>query len=281
MHTGGATVLAAGAPRKLGVEAPRLRFGEEAKPDGAWAGRRLLWLDEKPAFELSFWCGTCPFVFKRLEGSNETVSLAHLERQLATGIEGLEEDVINRFAALLPVGNYVPLLLSVRPRLVRPLEGGDYFAEEQVATFGINGFWGLPEYPQTPYYRTYETPVDLDAHLFEFIVPMVPPSWNDRARVEEHRRRLTSSSHATAVAVSLLDVCQPAVDHESRDYFAHWALTHFLLDGHHKVEAAAEAEKPLQLLSLLSVDASLATPDRVHRVPQLRAGPIGRRRAMA
>jgi hypothetical protein len=275
MHAGEATMLAAAAPRKLGVEAARLRFGEEAKPDGAWAGRRLLWVDERPAFELSFWCGTCPFLFKRLEGSNETVSLAELERQLATGVEGLDEDVINQFGALLPLGNYVPLLLSVQPRLVRPSDGGDYFAEEQVATWGIGGFWGLPKYPQTPYYRTYETPVDLDAHLFEFIVPMVPPSWNDRTRVEEHRERLKSSSRPTAVSVSLLDVCQPAVN--SRDNFAHWALTHFLLDGHHKVEAAAEAEKPLQLLSLLAVGASLATPDQVNRVAQLRAGPSRKR----
>jgi hypothetical protein len=267
----GSTVIASGSPRRLGVEAPRLRFGEEAKPEGAWAGRRLMWLGEKPAFELSFWCGTCPFLFKRLEGANETVSLEDLESQLGAGLDGLDEEIINRFAALLPSAEYVPLLLEISPRLVRPVEDGDYFAEEQVATWGADPFWGLPEYPQTPYYRTYETAVDSDSHLFEFIVPMVPPSWNDLTRVEEHRHRLTSSARPTAVAVSLLDVCQPAVDDDSRDYFAHWALTHFLLDGHHKLQAAAETGEPLQLLALLSVDASLATRDQVTSIPKLRA----------
>jgi hypothetical protein len=253
MQEDAAKVLASGSPRRLGVDAPRLRFGEEAKAGGAWAGRRLMWLDEKPAFELSFWCGTCPFLFKRLEGSNETVSPSDVESHLAVGLDSLDEDVINRFSALLPRAEYVPMLLTLHPRLVRPVEEGDYFAEEQVATWGI------------------------DAHLFEFVVPMVPPSWNDRARVEEHRERLTKSSRPTAVAVSLLDVCQPALDDESRDYFAHWALTHFLLDGHHKIEAAAEAGGAVQLLSLLSVDASLASPDQVTSIPKVRAAPTAKR----
>lgn len=270
-------VIASAPPRMLGVEAPQLRFGEEAKAEGAWAGRRLMWLGEKPAFELSFWCGTCPFLFKRLDGSNETVSLEAFESQLAAGLDGLDEEVVNRFAALLPRAEYIPLLLEVSPRLVRPVEQGDYFAEEQVATWGVNSFWGLPEYPQTPYYRTYETTVDSGSHLFEFIVPMVPPSWNDLARVEEHRQRLSRSARPTAVAVSLLDVCQPAVDDGRRDYFAHWALTHFLLDGHHKLQAAAETGESLRLLALLSVDASLATRDQVTAIPKLRAAALRKR----
>ena len=266
----GAPVLAAEEPRSLGVNAPRLRFGEGSKPDGGWAGRRLLWLDEKPAFELSFWCGTCPFLFKRLEGANETVSVTELGGRLADGVDGLDMDVIERFASLLPKGRYLPMLLRVQPTLVRPVWPGDYFAEEQVATWGVDRFWGLPEYPQTPYYRTYECPVDRDGHLFEFIVPMVPPSWNDPKRVADHRARLEVSSRPTAVAVATLDVCQPAVDDDSRDYFAHWAVTHFLLDGHHKVEAAADLGGSVQLLSLLSIDGSLAGPEELERVPEIR-----------
>ena len=58
---------------------------------------------------------------------------------------------------------------------------------------------------------------DSVAHLFEFVVPMVPPSWNDRARVTEHAERLATSSRPTAVAVSLLDVCEPATDDGAGD----------------------------------------------------------------
>lgn len=193
---------------------------------------------------------------------------------------GLDDDVIAKFSELLPASDYLPLLLRVEPRLIHPSGPGEYFAEEQVATWGLSPFGGLPEYPQTPYYRAFETGIDSDAHLFEFLVPMVPPSWNERSRVNEHSHRLSTSSRPTAVAVSTLDVCQPAMNN-GVDYFAHWSLTHFFLDGHHKVQAAGESGQPLQLLSLLSVDASLASPEQVIRIPSLRARSSASRRPRA
>jgi hypothetical protein len=54
-------------------------------------------------------------------------------------------------------------------------------------------------------------------------------------------------------------------------------LTHFLVDGHHKMQAAAELGKPVSLLALLSVDASLAAPEQVARIPDLRRQQRGRR----
>jgi hypothetical protein len=260
-------LLSASAPRTLGVaEGERLRFGQEPKQ----TGRRLLLLDERPAFELSFWCGTCQFLFKRLEGANQTTSLEDLGERLADGLDGLDEPTVERFAELLPEGSYVPMLLQIEPRLVHPAEDDDYFANEQVATWNLEGFWGLPHYPQTPYYRTFETAVGTDAHLYEFVVPMVPPSWNQPVRVRKFAEGLALSARPTAVAVSTLDISQPA-NQEGPDYYAHWGLTHFLLDGHHKLQAAAQMGRPLQLLSLLSVDASLATSEQVLGVPELLA----------
>jgi hypothetical protein len=147
---------------------------------------------------------------------------------------------------------------------------GDYFAEEQVSTWGFESLWGLPVYPRTPYYRTYETAIDAGAHLYEFVVPMVPPSWNERDRVTAYAAELTAGATPTAVAVSILDVCAPA-DEQGPDYYTHWALTHFLLDGHHKMQAAAETGHPVRLLSLLAVDAGLAEAAQVAELPRVRA----------
>jgi hypothetical protein len=164
----------------------------------------------------------------------------------------------------------MPMLLRVTPRLVTPVAEGDYFAHEQVATWGIDSFWGLPENPRTPYYRTFETPVTASAHFYEFVVPMVPPTWNDRTRVRQYMHALETGSLPTAVAVSTLDISQPAVD-DSSDYYQHWALIHFLLDGHHKMEAAAAAKRPLQLLALVAIDASLARESDIRRLTDIRA----------
>lgn len=70
-----------------------------------------------------------------------------------------------------------------------------------------------------------------------------------------------------------LDVCLPALDDESADYYVYWGLTHFLLDGHHKVEAAARSASSVRLLALVSLDGSLARPDDLNRLPELLAQP--------
>lgn len=189
-------ILASSGIRKIGVgeAAAALRFGEAPKVRGASAGRRLLWLGSEAAFELTFWCGTCPILFQRLEGATSVLSIAELESRLGRGLSGVDSDVLAAFAELLPAAAYLPMLLQVTPRLVTPVADGDYFAHEQVATWGLNSFWGLPENPRTPYYRTFETRVTADSHLYEFVVPMVPPTWNDRGRVQQYAEARDSMS---------------------------------------------------------------------------------------
>ncbi|MFF4794398.1 hypothetical protein ACFY2M_32585 [Streptomyces sp. NPDC001276] len=268
-------VIKVGELRGLGALASeaRLRFEAEQREIGSGPARRLLAVDGKPAFELSSWCGTCPFLFRRLEGAGQTLSLDSVQEQLTEELVDLDDGgVIDAFGALLPEGTYRPFLLRVEPRLVAPGQQDDYFSHEQVATWGLDQFWGLPEYPHTPYYRTFETPVDEFGHLYEFVVPMVPPTWNERERVEEYVELMDQGTVPTAVAVSTLDVCEPA-NSTTDDHYQHWGLTHFLLDGHHKLEAAATAGRPVQLLSLLALGEGLAGPEEYARLPALRAQP--------
>ncbi|WP_190086525.1 hypothetical protein [Streptomyces longisporoflavus] len=268
-------MIKTGGPRSIGVPASeaRLHFGTELQELGGGPRRRLLMVDDEPAFELSFYCGTCPLLFRRLETANEKLSLESMQERLRGPLDDTDGGgVIEAFGGLLPEGEYLPLLLDVEPRLVIPGKEGDYFSVEQVTAWGIDQFWGLPEYPHTPYYRTFETTVDADAHLYEFVVPMVPPTWNERERVEEYVALMERGTVPTAVAISTLDVCQSALG-LGDDPAAHWGLTHFLLDGHHKLEAAATAGRPVRLLSLLTLGESLAGAEDAARLPALRAQP--------
>lgn len=63
-----------------GSQSSVLKFGREERPDGQGGGRRLMWQGADPAFELSWWCGTCPLLFKRLEGAMETLSLPKMQQ---------------------------------------------------------------------------------------------------------------------------------------------------------------------------------------------------------
>ncbi|MFI7388125.1 hypothetical protein [Streptomyces sp. NPDC049813] len=268
-------LITTGAPRRLGrpPSEARLHFDTEMQETGGGARRRLLMVDDEPAFELSFYCGTCPLLFRRLITSTQTLSLEDVQEQLTGTLDDPDDGgVIDAFGRLLPQGEYLPLLLEVRPRLVAPGKEGDYFSGEQVVTWGMDQFWGLPEYPNTPYYRTFETVVDADAHLYEFVVPMVAPTWNTRERVEEYAGLMEKGTVPTAVALSTLDVCEPASG-MAQDQYRHWGLTHFLLDGHHKLEAAASTGSPVRIISLLALDEGLASADDCARVPALLTRP--------
>jgi hypothetical protein len=82
---------------------------------------------------------------------------------------------------VLNASPYTAMLLELTPRLVEPGGPGDYFREEQVATWGADA-----EHATTPYYRGRDLALAPDEHwerhLFELVVPMLPPSWNDPAR---------------------------------------------------------------------------------------------------
>lgn len=236
-------------------------------PGTAFPPRRLT-LRGVPVFELALWCGTCPAIFQKLSHP-ATADLGVANERLNTGLTAIDDDVLRTYGQALPKSSYTAVLLDLTPQLVTPGEAFDYFSHEQVATWGVDPVVGAPENPATPYYRTFETPLGTRGHLFEFVVPMVPPSWNAKQRVAEYGDR-AESGLGTAVAYSLLDVVQPATA-EGDDYYEHWVLTHFLLDGHHKVEAASAAGRPVRLLSLIDERISIASSDEIAAAVQARS----------
>lgn len=237
----------------------------QAPPGAAFPPRRLT-LRGQEIFDLALWCGTCPAVFTKL-GEPPHADLDVVHGRLNVGLQAIDDEVLRAYSRVLPAAEYTVLLLEVRPRLVSPGDRSDYFAREQVATWGINAVDGVED-PGTPYYRTFETSLGSGQHLLEFVVPMVPPTWNSQERVDDYLR--SDDESGTAVAYSLLDVVQPAMD-QGEDHDQHWVLTHFLLDGHHKMEAAARANRPIRLLSIVDERASLAGAEQLDTLVRARS----------
>lgn len=238
-------------------------------PGTAFPPRRLT-LRGVPVFELGLWCGTCPALFQKLSEPADA-DLAVANGRLNAGLGVIETDVLRAYGKALPESHYTVLLTDMTPQLVTPGSMSDYFAHEQVATWGVDPVVGSPENPATPYYRTFETRVGPEQHLYEFVVPMVPPTWNDQDRVAGYSR-VAGGTPPTAVTYSLLDVIQPAME-EGDDYYEHWVLTHFLLDGHHKVQAAAAAGRPVRLLCFVDERISIASQEEVAALVEARSKP--------
>lgn len=161
---------------------------------GNWAEwDRFLTLDGKPAYHIGDICDTCRFFFKRLDGATHSVSAEQLAATLAAGPPMMERAWIEAVGALLPPGDYVPFYSQVPVTLVTPGRPGDYYVEEQVSTWGVDAFWGLPHDPRTEYYRGRLLPLSPLKYgsraIFEFVVPMFPHGWLNEDRVAEYRAR--------------------------------------------------------------------------------------------
>lgn len=257
---------------KLGVRESRAAVAvptPKPAPGLAFSPRRLT-LHGREVFELNLWCGTCPALLRKLaEPEAADIHVANLS--LDAGLPRIEEHVLRAYGQLLPKSTYTVLLLDVQPETIHPGGDRDYFVKEQVATWGIDPVVGAADPAGSAYYRSFETPIDRERHLYELIVPMVPPTWNASSIVAAYEQR-RQQVPPTAVAYSLLDVLAPAVDDEGQDWYWHWLLQHFLLDGHHKIEAAARSGQPVRLLSFIDETISIASPSDVVRVVHARAG---------
>jgi hypothetical protein len=115
------------------------------------------------------------------------------------------------------------------------------------------------------YYRAGDKDIGKGRRLFNFIVPMYPTKWLTFRTVSKYREEMETNGTGTAVAVSILDVKGPSVwiGDETPDPLEHWCFTHYLIDGHHKLQAAYEAGRSLRLLSFIALSQGVAERPQV------------------
>jgi hypothetical protein len=242
------------------------RIGFSTEGNSSWpAWDRFITLDGKKAHYIGNICGTCEFVFERHDGANSKISPKSLSGLFRTGISCINDAIKGAVMECLPAADYKMLLLSCVPRLITPSKDGDYFFEEQIELWGVDPFWGVPHYTKNEYYRTEVLTVPEHGGLFEFIVPMFPGRYLDHKTIESYKALLTQPS-PTALAISVLDVKQPAEWDGNPEIQEHWCLAHYLLDGHHKMYAAAQFGKPISLLSCLAVNKGVSDVDQISKL---------------
>jgi hypothetical protein len=216
-------------------------IGFEKVGEGAWpVWDRYLTIEGKRAYHIGNVCETCDFFFERLEGANRSVSPSDLSNIFKEGLQNLDGLLVTQASKILPISNYRVSLLKITPRRVKLGTQNDYFASEQVELWGVDEFSNLPHYPKIEYYRGHSLPMGQGKQLFEFVIPMFPESWLRQDEVREYTERLMVEKQPTTLALSVLDVKQPAVWDGDPAITQHYCLAHYLLDGHHKTHAASE-----------------------------------------
>ncbi len=224
----------------------------------------ILNVNDNKMYELMSGCNTCEFFFEHTYGEQGSVVSREIADVLEEGVSTIDDDVINTISKIMPNGKYFVYNSQIHPKLTVPFSDADYFSNEQVKVWGKEPFSNLPRFPKTEYYRLSTQNISSMDTLFEFALPLNPTHWLDEDRVAYYTHLFEIGHQPTALAISVLDVRGPVTSENE-----HHCLAHFLLDGLHKVYAAAQLNKPLRLLSFVSLGCGVSTLEEKKSVIQL------------
>lgn len=234
---------------------------------GAWeVWDRYLTVNGKQAYHLGNVCGTCSFFFERMDGANEGIEVGELTTLLSNGLNSLSPQVVDTLAQLLPPSEYIIALIRLKPELVELSGDNDYFAVEQLENEGVvESFGDPPHNPKVPYYRVEgRSAVKLSDEAlhggaaFDFLVPMFPETVLQKERIVHYEDILNDGVAPTAIAISILDIKGPACSGTE-----HWCLAHYIIDGHHKIAAAARTQKEMTLISFIAVSKGVSSKEQI------------------
>jgi len=92
---------------------------------------------------------------------------------------------------------------------------------------------------------------------------MHPHGWLQADTLSRYKAQLAQGARPTALALSVLHVKGPADWDQPPAVTEHWCLTHYLLDGHHKIYAASQAQSPITILSLLATSQGISSVEQL------------------
>jgi hypothetical protein len=228
----------------------------------------VLRIGGKRIVDMGNYCNTCALLFEHMANPRQRVSVTELADHLKRGVRRYEfYGVLPKVIPVLPRGGYEIALLEMQPRLVQRGSADDYFVAEQAPLWGFNMGGESSHDPGVDYYRATTLTLAPDTALFEFIVPLYDTKRLNPDTVTDYERSIQRGAKPTAMSISLLDMREPAMwPADPPTITRHYVLSHYLIDGHHKVFAAAQTGKPMTLLSFLARDHCMASVDDVVKV---------------
>ncbi len=197
--------------KRIEIKSSNSIFSFQTTGGGSWkVWDRFLTIEQKKAFHIGNICGTCNFFFERLEGANQKISPKNIIGSLANSRISIASEDFLEIERLFPVGKYLVLNTRVSPHFARIASKDDYFQNEVITTWGVDGFWGIPHNPKIHYYRENDILIDDRRKIFIFLIPLVPENWLDEETLNEYEVRFNNGKTPTAIAVSHLDIKEPA-----------------------------------------------------------------------
>ncbi len=228
---------------------------------------RFIAVNGKNIYHIGNICGTCSFFFEKLVDNKNSIKPKETIDKLNVGLDSIDDNTIDILSKIIPNGLYEIALINIKPRLVEVGQNADYFANEQVDLWGIDGYYGVPRSPKVNYYRGTDKEIGNNKKLFEFFVPLISPDYIDQTRVDFYKEQILKGNKPTVISLTTLDVKEPAFLYDEKiktEFTSHWCAAHYIIDGHHKLKAASDLNTEITLLSFIATEKGISTIDEIH-----------------
>lgn len=250
--------------KKIDIKSPEPLITFSTTGGGSWKEwDRFIELANEKAFHIGNVCGTCNFFFKKLGGAVNRSNSKRLVEVLKADESIIGDNAIGELSQLFESGDYLVVNATVKPKHVVPFGDDDYFSHEIIDIYGITEFSGLPFFPDTTYYRCEDETIDNETRRFTFIVPMIPDSWLDEETINYYSGKIAADEKPTCVALSVIDDKQASDWPDDVDHTRHLCIANYLIDGHHKLFAAAKLGKEINILSFINLNRGVSSHENV------------------
>jgi hypothetical protein len=249
---------------------------------------RFITYNNQQLFHIGNVCGTCNFFFHKLDITiNEKLAPKLLIQKLNEGITKLDKETVEQYSVLFPNDQYEVLLFEFKPKLVFPGDKNDYFSNDLFKTWENDEIENQEEDDDDEenyidhkkatieYYRGQDKPIKDEDKIYEFFIPIFQNSQLDEQRIKYYEDLVEAGQKPTVLALSFLDVkCPcfyPTINgiEVKPDYFTHWCFANYLIDGHHKIQAAYRKQKSITILTFLAKELSWKQTDELIKFYQL------------
>ena len=252
----------------MNIQSENSPLNFETTGDSSWKiWDRFISVNGENIYHIGNICGTCIFFFEKLKDKDKIINPRIEIDKLNNGLTSIDSSVIENLKRIIPSGNYELNLRTINPRYVYKGKNDDYFVHEQVKLWGVG--WGNDGdlfLPMTDYYRGKNEIFGQDKEYFDFYIPLTSLDLLDSKRVNFYKNEILSGKKPTAVSLSVLDIKEPST-YPDEDTFPeitqHWCIANYLIDGHHKIKAAAELNTEITLLAFFATDKGVSTEDEI------------------
>lgn len=218
----------------LSFEAPKSSDGT------SW--HRELCINQKSIFSYGPNCETCQFFIEQCNSVDSSITINEIRQVLNTDVSDIPKNLIDSIKTILPNNIYGISFRDIKPTV---FSNHEYQLSKELTLYE------LCKKDITKMVNESKNDNEKDKYkeliFHEYILPIQKNTFLNDQTIKSYEKLLTEQKTPCAIAISVLEI-------HGRDHWYDIFLLHFLLDGHHKMQAAANIHSSIKLLSFIKCD---------------------------